>query len=57
MVHAHNKAVRLSYLITQKKIKMLFDNVFPEKDKVAGNQDHAKQAIKKCLKAEFFQSP
>lgn len=33
---------------------MLFDNVFPEKDKVAGNQDHAKQAIKKCKKAQFF---
>lgn len=48
MVHTHHKAVQLSYLITQKKIKMLFDNVFPEKDKVAGNQDHAKQAIKKC---------
>lgn len=36
---------------------MLFDNVFPEKDKVAGNQDHAKQAIKKYRKAQFFQSP
>lgn len=31
MVRTHNKAIQLSYLITQKKIKMLFDNVFPEK--------------------------
>lgn len=32
MVQMHNKAVQLSYFITQKKIKMLFD-VFLEKKK------------------------